>query len=144
MIPKFNQTIQQVKILAAKIIMSSRYFFFTNVVKIAAEKRMSHQDLAYKANISTGAMSSITRGQGNPTLETMEAIATALETPLPFLLTNHDLEEEDIQLLDTKNIDEQDTQYECVTVILPRYKAFLVKKWGYETLKKLKLQDYDE
>lgn len=87
---------------------------------------MSHQNLAYKAKISTEAMSSITREQGNPTLETMEAIATALETPLLLLLTHHDLEE-DVQLLDTKNIDEQAAHYKCITVVLPSYKAFLVK-----------------
>lgn len=118
--------------------MSYRHIFFTNVVNLAAEKNMSHQDLASKAKLSTGVMSAITRGQGNPTLETMVAIANALDTPLSYLLTHHDLEKKDYRILDDQNLMANlPKNYEYVSAILPSYQAFLVKKWAKQALAEL-------
>lgn len=98
---------------------------------------MSHLELAQKANLSTGALSSITRGQGNPTLETMESIANALQTPLPFLLSHHDLGDA-VKILNQSEEDKISMHdYECITVILPKFKAFQVKAWGEDTIKHL-------
>ena len=74
--------------------------------------------------------------EGNPTLETMSAIAYALDVPLSYLLEHHDLDPESLSLLDGS----QSTlppNYEKITVILPRYKAFQVKKWNDDALKVL-------
>lgn len=111
--------------------MSYQKIFFTNVVSLAASKGMSHQDLAEKANLSSSLMSAITRGQGNPTLETMASIASSLGVPLGYLLEHHDLDSEDSEL------DSLPANYEQVTVILPKYRAFIVKKWNAEALKAL-------
>ena len=80
--------------------MSYSKIFFTNVLRLASEKNLSHQDLAERANLSPSSMSGITRGQGNPTLETMSAIAYALDVPLSYLLEHHDLDPESLSLLD--------------------------------------------
>ncbi|HGJ8697295.1 TPA: transcriptional regulator [Neisseria gonorrhoeae] len=116
--------------------MSYSKIFFTNVLRLASEKNLSHQDLAERANLSPSSMSGITRGQGNPTLETMSAIAYALDVPLSYLLEHHDLDPESLSLLDGS----QSTlppNYEKIIVILPRYKAFQVKKWNDDALKAL-------
>ena len=120
--------------------MSYHHIFFTNVLNTAAEKKMTHQELAAKAKLSASLLSSITRGQGNPTLETMTSIAAALETPLPYLLTHHALNADYLAMLskDRQYMPILPDNYECVTVILPRYRAFTVKKWGAEAIKELK------
>ena len=121
--------------------MSYHRIFFTNVVAIAAAKGMSHQELASKANLSAGALSSITRGQGNPTLETMASIASALEIPLTYLLDHHDLGA-DYYILSNEEKSKQSLpeNYECITVILPKYRAYLVKKWSDEAIKEIQIK----
>ena len=121
--------------------MSYHRIFFTNVVAIAAAKGMSHQELASKANLSAGALSSITRGQGNPTLETMASIASALEIPLTYLLDHHDLGA-DYYILSNEEKSKQSLpgNYECITVILPKYRAYLVKKWSDEAIKEMQIK----
>ncbi len=116
--------------------MSYQKIFFTNVLYLASQKGMSHQELAEKAQLSPSSMSGITRGQGNPTLETMSAIAYALEIPLSYLLEHHDLDSSDFLLLHTVS-DDLPSNYEKVTVILPKYRAFQVKKWGDDAIKSL-------
>lgn len=121
--------------------MSYHRIFFTNVLYMASLRGMSHQDLAEKANLSASLMSGITRGQGNPTLETMVAIASALGAPLSYLLEHHDLDADSFALFedDCNNIDTDSlpSGYEKITVILSNRRAFLVKQWNAETLKAL-------
>ena len=72
----------------------------------------------------------------------MTSIAAALETPLPYLLTHHDLDADYLAMLskDRQYMPILPDNYECVTVILPKYRAFTVKKWGAEAIKELKLK----
>lgn len=119
--------------------MSYQRIFFTNVLHLAVLKGISHQELAERANLSASLMSGITRGKGNPTLSTMSAIAQALETPLGYLLEHHDLDLDNMTILDAE-IAEQVTLpngYEQITAILPKYRAFIVKKWNAESLKSI-------
>ena len=101
---------------------------------------MNHSELAEKANISASLMSGITRGQGNPTLDTMSAIAQALGTPLTYLLEHHDLDKDNLAMLQTRPDESSRLPegYEEVTVVLPRYRAFIAKQWNKEALKALK------
>lgn len=120
--------------------MSHYRIFFTNVRHLASLKGMSHSELAEKANISASLMSGITRGRGNPTLDTMSAIAQAFGTPLTYLLEHHDLDKDNLAMLQTR-ADESarlPEGYEKVTVVLPRYRAFIAKQWNKEALKALK------
>ncbi|MCH6163862.1 helix-turn-helix domain-containing protein [Streptomyces marispadix] len=47
---------------------------------------MTVEALASRAGVSTGALSQLERGQGNPSLQTMQRLATALSIPLVQLL----------------------------------------------------------
>ncbi|MBU2891697.1 transcriptional regulator, partial [Celeribacter halophilus] len=84
-------------------------------------------------------LSDLTTGNANPSLKVLEAIASALETPLPLLLESTDLNKESLEALaGGKVLSSLPPGYERVSVILPEHKAFQVKKWGEET--RLKLQ----
>ena len=60
--------------------------FFTNILRLLDERGMTKNELAAKADISISFLSDLTNGKANPSLKIMEAIAYALETPLPTLL----------------------------------------------------------
>lgn len=50
--------------------------------------RKTQEDLAYEAGLSVGQIALIESGQGNPTLRTLCAIASALKVPLASLLSS--------------------------------------------------------
>ena len=66
--------------------------FFTNVLRILDERKMSQKELAERAGISTAFISDVAKGRGNPSIRTMEAISIALDIPLPNLLDTTDLD----------------------------------------------------
>ena len=113
--------------------------FFTNVLRLLKEKGMNKTDLHTASGVSASIISDITRGQGNPTLETMSAIATALDTPLPDLLLTIDPEVmQQLPTIEKPNINSDLPKgFERVIAILPAHKAFIVNKWGDETQKAL-------
>lgn len=49
------------------------------------ERDETQEALAHKAGITVGHLSKIERGQANPTWETLEAVAAALELPVSRL-----------------------------------------------------------
>ncbi|MBE3780532.1 helix-turn-helix domain-containing protein, partial [Vibrio parahaemolyticus] len=67
------------------------YIFFTNVLKILDERHMTKSELAERSGVSISFLSDLTTGNANPSLKVLEAIASALETPLPLLLESTDL-----------------------------------------------------
>ena len=112
--------------------------FFTNVLRILDEQLMTKQDLADKSGVSMSFLSDITTGKANPSLQIMEAIAKALDTPLPLLLESTDLDQESLDALaGGKAPRSLPPGFERVSVILPEYRAFIVKQWGEEAKKKL-------
>ena len=60
---------------------------------------MTKVELAEKANISLSFLSDLTKDRANPSLRIMEAIANALETPLPILLEQTNLSEAEMKEL---------------------------------------------
>ena len=60
---------------------------------------MTKIELAEKANISLSFLSDLTKDRANPSLRIMEAIANALETPLPILLEQTNLSEAEMKEL---------------------------------------------
>lgn len=115
------------------------YIFFTNVLKTLDERHMTKSELAERSGVSISFLSDLTTGNANPSLKVLEAIASALETPLPLLLESTDLNKESLEALaGGKVLSSLPPGYERVSVILPEHKAFQVKKWGEET--RLKLQ----
>lgn len=114
------------------------YIFFTNVLRTLDELHMTKNELAERSGISNSFLSYLTTGKANPSLQKMEAIAKALETPLPHLLEATDLSQEDLEALaGGKVLSTVPPGYERVTAILPEHRAFLVKRWAAEAHKKL-------
>lgn len=115
------------------------YIFFTNILRILDERGMGKNDLAERSEVSVSFLSDLTTGKANPSLRVMEAIAVALETPLPLLLESTDLNQETLDALaGGKMQNSLPKGFERVSVILPEHRAFQVRKWGDETSKKLR------
>ncbi|WP_430333703.1 helix-turn-helix domain-containing protein [Rhodococcus sp. ACT016] len=67
--------------------MDSNGLIARNVQRFRNERQMSMGDLAKRANLSKQTLSKIEQGVGNPTVETIDAIAEALDVPLRRLVT---------------------------------------------------------
>lgn len=114
------------------------YIFFTNVLRILDEQGMTKNELSERSGVSISFLSDLTTGKANPSLKVMEAIASALETPLPLLLESTDLDKDTLAALaGGKAPSSLPAGYERVSAILPEHRAFVVRKWGEETRKKL-------
>ena len=61
-----------------------------NLQKWRLRRGISVSALARAANVSKSTISELERHNGNPSLETLWALARALEIPLGFLFTDHD------------------------------------------------------
>ncbi|MCE0853686.1 transcriptional regulator [Pseudomonas asiatica] len=111
---------------------------FTNVLRILDEKGMSKSELAAKADMSVSFLSDLTNGKANPSLKIMEAIAAALETPLPMLLESSDLDREAMTAIAGGSMPQSLPKgYVRICAVLPEAKAFVVRKWEDEAKKKL-------
>lgn len=113
--------------------------FFTNILRILDDRGLTKNWLSETADVSISFLSDLTNGKANPSLKVMEAIAAALETPLPALLETTDLDRENLELLAGGTlIRTLPDGYERVTAVLPEHQAFIVKKWNELTQQKLK------
>ena len=59
--------------------------FGRNIRKLRAERRMSQEEIAFRAGISSAHLGQIERGEKNPTLETIGKLAVAFDLPLAEL-----------------------------------------------------------
>ena len=117
------------------------YIFFTNILRLLEERNMTKSELAELSGVSVSFLSDLTTGKANPSLRVMEAIAQALDVPLPFMLERTDLSEEDLAALaQNKAHRVLPGGFEWVTAVLPEQKAFVVRKWSEETMKRIKSQ----
>ncbi len=99
---------------------------------------MTKYDLAQRAEISISFLSDLTNGKANPSLKIMEAIADALETPLPTLLEMTDLDKEALDALAGGHAPRSLPEgYFRVAAILTEFQAFTVKQWDEENRKHL-------
>lgn len=108
--------------------------FFTNVLRLLKEHGITKAELHSISGVSASIISDITRGQGNPTLDTMTAIANALKTPLPEMLMH--VENDVLQQISKHennpfNVD-LPKGFQRVSVVLPDHKAFIVNKWSVD------------
>ena len=114
------------------------HIFFTNLLRILDELRMTKHELSQKSGVSISFLSDLTTGKANPSLKVMASIARILETPLPLLLEVNDLDHAALELLaGEKVVSSIPAGYQRVSAILPEYRAFLVKQWAEEARKKL-------
>lgn len=99
---------------------------------------MTKKELSDRSSVSISFLSDLTTGKANPSLKVMEDIAAALEAPLPLLLESTDLDKETLDVLaGGKAPQSLPAGYERVSAVLPSHQAYIVKKWGEATRKKL-------
>lgn len=67
--------------------MNSNEMVARNVRRFRRERQLSLGDVARKSGLSKQTLSKVELGTGNPTVDTMEAIAAALEVPIRRLVT---------------------------------------------------------
>jgi transcriptional regulator with XRE-family HTH domain len=115
------------------------HIFFTNVLRILDERRMAKKDLSERSGVSLSFLSDLTTGKANPSLQVMEHIAEALDTPLPMLLESTDLDSESLDVLaGGKAHRSLPPGYERVAAVLPEHQAWIVKKWDEAAKKRLR------
>ena len=99
---------------------------------------MTKVELAEKANISLSFLSDLTKDRANPSLRIMEAIANALETPLPILLEQTNLSEAEMKelmsVIPKSNLREGLVRA-CGT--LTKFQAYQVHLWDTENKKQV-------
>lgn len=104
--------------------------FFTNVLRLLDEQGMTKNELADRAGISVSFLSDLTNGKANPSLKIMDAIATALDAPLPLLLEITDLDRDTLDLLTGGKAPHRlPDGFVRVGAILTEYQAFMVRQW---------------
>lgn len=112
--------------------------FSTNITRVLDELGMSKNALSEKAGVSISFISGLTLDRANPSLRIMEAIASALETPLPALLDQTNLSEIDMEELMNgapKTVLPEGLVH--VTATLTKFQAYQVELWNTENKKKL-------
>lgn len=111
---------------------------FTNILRLLEELGMTKNDLAHKAGISVSFLSDLTNGKANPSLKIMDAIADALETPLPTLLELTDLDRATLDMLAGGHARRSLPEgFLRVTAILTEFQAYNVRQWDQENRKHL-------
>lgn len=103
---------------------------FTNILRLLDERNMTKHELALRADISDSFLSDLTNARANPSLRILEAIAKALETPLPLLLELTDLDKETLdELAGGKAPRSLPTGFLRISAVLTEYQAFRVRQW---------------
>jgi transcriptional regulator with XRE-family HTH domain len=64
----------------------SIHIFMRNILRLLEEQGLNKLQLAESAGMPISFLSDLTHGRANPSLNTMEAIANALDVPLPYML----------------------------------------------------------
>jgi transcriptional regulator with XRE-family HTH domain len=107
------------------------YIFFKNVMRVLRARGMSKHDLSEQSGVSMSFLSDLTRGKANPSLKVMEAIAEALQIPLPLLLESSYLSGDDAEGLgEWKEPGSLKHGLVRVNALFPPQKAFIVMKWA--------------
>jgi transcriptional regulator with XRE-family HTH domain len=115
-----------------------------NIMRYLALRGLKKSDLAAKANVSISYISDVTNAKGNPSLETMVAIADALEVPVVALLETPPVGTDDWDASLTETIFNDDAKlglppgYRRISAIVNEHKAFQIAKWHKAARKRLK------
>ncbi|MGZ8956073.1 MAG: helix-turn-helix domain-containing protein [Methylovulum sp.] len=112
--------------------------FFTNILRILDEKGITKEQLSKMSGVSMGFICDLTNGKSNPSLRIMEQIANALDTSLPALLEETDMDRQSLEALTDGQFRGVAEGYERVSLILPTHQAFIARQWAKETKEHLK------
>ncbi|MEQ1815595.1 MAG: helix-turn-helix domain-containing protein [Nitrosomonas sp.] len=101
----------------------------TNILRILDEKDMTKSELAEKAGVSISFFTDLTNDKANPSLRIIEAIAEALETPLPMLLDSSDMSTADLEALTNRKLKRLPKGFVWKGGVLSEYEAYQVEQW---------------
>ena len=117
----------------------------TNILRILREKKISKADLSEKAGVSISFLNDLTHDNANPSLRIIEAIAKALETPLPLLFDSSDMSAAERASLGEGDSEHLAKGFVWKGAVLTEFQAYQVAQWDREnreiikkTAKKLK------
>lgn len=118
-----------------------------NIMRYLAMRGLRKSDLAAKANVSISYISDVTNAKGNPSLETMAAIANALEVPLVALLEAPPVGTDGWDTGLTDALLKEDAKlglppgYKRVSAIVTDHQAFQIAKWHKAAHERLQSKD---
>jgi transcriptional regulator with XRE-family HTH domain len=101
----------------------------TNILRIIDEKGITKTELATKAGVSIAFFTDLTNDKANPSLRIIEAIAKALETPLPMLLDSSDMDLADLEALAKRKPGRLPKGFIWKGGVLSEYEAYQVDQW---------------
>jgi transcriptional regulator with XRE-family HTH domain len=101
----------------------------TNILRIIDEKGITKTELATKAGVSIAFFTDLTNDKANPSLRIIEAIAEALETPLPMLLDSSDMDLADLEALAKRKPGRLPKGFVWKGGVLSEYEAYQVDQW---------------
>lgn len=103
---------------------------------------MTKLELAERSGVSISFLSDLTTGKANPSLKVMEAVATALEVPLTYLLETNDMDADTLIALNgVRPTSRLPAGYQWTAAVLPDHQAFIVRKWAAQAHRKLHESD---
>jgi|TARA_B100000378_G_scaffold273767_2_gene267179 transcriptional regulator with XRE-family HTH domain len=117
-----------------------------NIMRYLALRGLKKSDLATKAGVSISYISDVTNAKGNPSLDTMVAIADALDVPLVALLQPPPVGTDgwDASLADSVLKDDcklgLPPGYRRVSAIVNEHQAFQIAKWHKAAHDRLKIK----
>lgn len=117
-----------------------------NIMRYLGLRGLTKLNLASKANVSISFISDVTNAKGNPSLETMAAIADALEVPLVALLAPPAVGTDDWHESLADAMLHNDAKlglppgYRRVSAIVTDHQAFQISKWHNAAHDKLKVK----
>jgi len=101
----------------------------TNILRILDEKGVTKSELAKKAGVSIAFFTDLTNDKANPSLRIIEAIAEALETPLPMLLDSSDMNAVDLEALANRKLKHLPKGFVWKGGVLSEFEAYQVEQW---------------
>jgi transcriptional regulator with XRE-family HTH domain len=109
----------------------------TNILRILREKKLTKAELAQKAGVSISFFTELTNDKANPSLRIIEAIAKALDTPLPLLFDSSDMSAAERAIL-TDSTGQLAKGFVWKGAILSEFQAYQVAQWDRENRELLK------
>ncbi len=104
----------------------------TNILRILREKKISKAELSERAGISISFLNDLTHDNANPSLRIIEAIANALETPLPLLFDSSDMSAAERALLGEVDSAHLAKGFVWKVAVLTEFQAYQVTQWDRE------------
>lgn len=113
----------------------------TNILRILREKKITKAELAEKADVSISFLNELTHDNANPSLRIIEAIAKALDTPLPLLFDSSDMSAAERDLLTEGDSGHLAKGFVWKGAILTEFQAYQVAEWDRENREIIKKQN---